>query len=278
MSTDNSTTQPLSRLQRVKAGAIQAFPTQQEHRMLNIDRLVENPDNERRTFRNMDGLIATVRSSGIIEPLIVEPANDGRYLVKIGVRRLRAAKAVGLAKVPVIITEPDQGAARRRKSIISNLQREDIGPIEMAEGLQALLDEDETITTQRELASAIGKREAWVSDLLRVLTLPAHLQEKLRLTEVSVPHDAVMRIARVKGENHQKRLVSAVLDGATQREVRQQIDALKGRSEAPARKPKAVYETSVGATVIVQSLSETLTREQEIAALREAWKQARNRR
>lgn len=266
----------LSRLERVKRGNIQALPTQEEHRVVSIDRLVENPDNERKTFRNMDGLIATVKSAGILEPLIVEPSADSKLMVKIGARRLRAAKAVGLTRVPVIISQADESSTRRRKSLISNLQREDIGPVEMAEGLQALLDEDDEIETQRELAAAIGKRETWVSDILRILTLPPRLQQKLRTSEVSIPYDAVMRIARVEGEKNQKELVGAVLKGATNRDIREQIDALKGkRAAATPKKPKEVYSTSHNATVIVQSLTERLTRDQKIEALKEALRKAK---
>ena len=67
---------------------------------------------------------------------------------------------------------------RRVKSIISNVQREDVGPVEMAEALQSLLDEDEKIKTQEDLARLIGKDKTWVSGMLRILTLPVELQTK----------------------------------------------------------------------------------------------------
>lgn len=267
-----------SRLQRVKQGGIETLPTQEEHRVVSIDRLVENPDNERKTFRNMAGLVATVKSSGILEPLIVEPYSDGKLLVKMGARRLRAAKAAGLEKVPIIISEPDKSAVRRRKSIISNVQREDIGPVEMAEGLQALLDEDDEIKTQRDLARAIGKDETWVSGMLRILSLPTELQRKLGTSQVSIPYDAVMRIARLDEEGAQGRLVEAVVNGATNRDIREQIDTIKGKAPVSSlnpKKPKRVYSTDCDATVIVQSLTETLTREQRIRALAQAFKAAK---
>ena len=277
--TSPTPTSELTRLQRVKQGDIQTLPTQEEHRVVSIDRLVENPDNERKTFRNMEGLVATVKSSGILEPLIVERHTDGKLLVKMGARRLRAAKAAGLTKVPVIISQPENSAIRRRKSLISNLQREDIGPVEMAEGLQALLDEDDEIATQNDLAQAIGKPKSWVSDMLRILTLPPKLQAQVRTSELSVPHDAVIKIARLENQSHQQRLVKALLNGATARDIRQEVNNLKGKaSEQPPRKPKAVYSTAHDATVIVQSKVETLNREQKIAALTEALKQAKGER
>jgi ParB family chromosome partitioning protein len=266
-----------SRLQRIKEGNIETLPTQEEHRVVNIERLIENPENERKTFRNMDGLIATVKSSGILEPLIVEPTDEGKLMVKIGARRLRAAKAAGLTRVPVIISKPDDAPLRRRKSIISNLQREDIGPVEMAEGLQSLLDEDGGMS-QTDLAQAIGKPKSWVSDMLRILTLPSELQVKVRTSELSVAHDSVITIARLTDNDQQQRLVKALLDGATVRDIRQQVGEIKGKPQQPTepKKPKAVYSTSHDATVIVQSLTETLPHGQVIKALEEALDKARS--
>lgn len=268
-----------TRLQRIKQGNIETLPTQEEHRVVGIERLIENPDNERKTFRNMEGLIATVRSSGILEPLIVEPVGDGKLMVKIGARRLRAAQKVGLTKVPVIISQPDEASTRRRKSIISNLQREDIGPVEMAEGLQALLDEDDEIKTQTDLAQAIGKPKSWVSDMLRILTLPTELQAKVQTSELSIAHDAVITIARVEDNHQQQRLVKALLDGATVRDIRQEASQVKGGKPQPAaepKKPKEVYSTSHDATVIVQSLTATLSHKQVLKALEEALQKARS--
>ena len=277
MKAKTATIPPPSRLQRVKQGGLQALPQQAEQRIVSIDRLIENPSNERQTYRNMEGLIATVKAMGIIEPLIVEPTDNNHFMIIVGHRRFRAAQAAGLKKVPIIVGQSKNGTLRRRKSIITNVQREDVGPVEMAEGLRALLDEDEQIETQRQVAELIGKRESWVSDILRILTLPPALQRKLRTSEVSVPYDAVMRIARVQDEADQRGLVKAVLKGATNREIRQQIDAIKGKlSPTTAKKPKAVYSTNQGATVIVQSLTEELTPEQNVAALQEALRKARN--
>lgn len=265
-----------SRLQLIKQGNIETLPTQEEHRVVSIERLIENPDNERKTFRNMEGLIATVKSSGILEPLIVEPTVDGKLLVKIGARRFRAAKAVGLTKVPVIISAREEGSTRRRKSIISNLQREDIGPVEMAEGLQALLDEDDEIGTQTELAQAIGKPKSWVSDMLRILSLPTNLQAKVRTSEHSIAHDAVINIARLTDNHQQQRLVKALLDGATVRDIRQEVDAIKGKPQSTGpKKPKWVYSsTGQDATVVVQSHDSILTKERRIKALKEALAEA----
>ena len=98
----------------------------------------------------MDGLIASIKAVGLIEPITVTPdeGQEGSYRIVTGHRRFRAAKAAGLRQVEVLIREPENAMSRRMKSIIRNVQREDVGPVEMAEALQALLDEDERVKTQ----------------------------------------------------------------------------------------------------------------------------------
>ena len=212
-----------SRLDLVKAGVNSLNNLPKRGRFIvSIHKLVEDPDNERRTFRGMEGLIASVQAHGIIEPITVTPEGE-QFRILTGHRRYRAAKAAGLTEIEVIARDPDDALTRRRKSIISNVQREDIGAIEMAEALQSLLDEDQSIRTQRKLAELIGKRETWVSDMLRVLTIPAKLQEELRTSELSVGYDSIMRIARSDDPALQRELVDAVLAGETNREIRSRI-------------------------------------------------------
>src|SRR5690348_15106054 len=147
--------------------------------VVGVDRLVEDPRNERKTFRNMDGLVASIKAVGLIEPITVTPEADDTYRIITGHRRYRAAKAAGLDQVEVLIRDPEDERSRRQKSVISNVQREDVGPIEMAEALQAMIDEDDRIKSQDDLAAVIGKDKAWVSGMLRILSLPTELQQRV---------------------------------------------------------------------------------------------------
>ena len=212
-----------SRLDLVKAGinSLNILPKRGRF-IVSIHKLLEDPDNERRTFRGMDGLIASVKAHGIVEPITVTPEGE-HFRILTGHRRYRAAKAIGLHEIEVIARDPEDALTRRRKSIISNVQREDIGAIEMAEALQTLLDEDKSIATQRQLAALIGKSEPWVSDMLRILTLPAKLQTQLRTSETSVAYDSAMRIARCDDPVLQQELVEATLKGESTREIRRRI-------------------------------------------------------
>jgi hypothetical protein len=94
-----------------------------------------------------------------------------------------------------------------QSGLISNTQREDISPVEVAETLQRLLEDGEGIRSQRDLARLLGMRDAWVSDILRILTLPAKLQELLRTAERAVPYDTVMRVAHSEDPAFQAELI-----------------------------------------------------------------------
>ena len=133
-------------------------------------------------------------------------------------------------------------------------------------------DVDETLD---DLAKTIGKDKTWVSGMLRILSLPVGLQEKVGSTQLSVSYDAMIRIARLENGSHQAELVERLIGGASQREIRDRIDQMKGKSKAPeipgtTPKPKRVYRTSHHATVIVQGTHSRLGNDDAIGALTEA--------
>jgi ParB family chromosome partitioning protein len=266
-----------SRLDLVREGLGAIGLKKRGRLVVGIEKLREDPRNERRTFRNMEGLVASVKTVGLIEPITVTP-EQGRgdlYRIITGHRRYRAAKAAGLAQVEVLIREPEDELTRRVKSIISNVQREDVGPVEMAEALQALLDEDERVKTQDDLAKLIGKDKTWVSGMLRILSLPTPLQAKVGSTQQSVSYDSMIRVARLDNPAEQTTLIDQLLSGASQKAIRQQINHLKGKPTEAAPKPKKVYHTAHKATIIVQSETVALSQERVVAALQEALAQAR---
>lgn len=262
-----------SRLQLIKERGADAIPVIPKRgvQMLPIGSLVEDPKNERKTFSNMEGLIETVKAVGVIEAITVIPHADDKYMIVTGHRRFRAAKAAGLKTMRAIISDPDEEYARRRKSIISNVQREDVPPVELAEALQALLDEDKSIKTQRDLAKLIGKRESWVSDMLRILSLPPILQEKLRTSKVPVPYDAVMRVARVPESKAQTALVTDIVEGKSNREIREKIKQAKD-PRAAAEKPQHAQHkfATKKATVVVRFNKANASKQEIIQALEEA--------
>lgn len=266
-----------SRLELVRDGINRGVGGKRQGRyIVSLDRIREDPRNERKTFRAMDGLVASIQASGIIEPLTVTLDADGVYKIITGHRRFRAAREAGLNEIEVIIRDPEQEALRRRKSVISNVQREDIGPVEMAEALQALLDEDDAILSQQQLAEAIGKDKRWISDMLGILRIPPVLQGKVRTSGLSISYDSMTKIARVSDQTLQATLVEDVLNGATVNDIRQKIKSAKGGTSRTGSfyKPKHVFYTGQGASVIVQSKNSDLSTRQIRLALKEAVSQA----
>lgn len=243
--------------------------------VVSVAKILEDPRNERKTFRNMEGLIASIKTVGLVEPITVTPEGES-YRILTGHRRYRAAVAAGLDRIEVLIRDPEEENSRRRKSVVSNVQREDLGPVELAEALQALMEEDDEIRTQDDLARVIGKTKTWMSRILRILDLPAQLQQKVATSQLSIPYDAVASIARLQNNSEQEALIDALLEGATNRDIRERIHHLKGggRSSGNA-KPKHVYETSQKAMVIIQSMNSTLEPERRVRALEEALQKAR---
>jgi ParB family chromosome partitioning protein len=247
--------------------------------VVSLDRLVEDPRNERRVYRNMEGLIASIKAVGVVEPLTVTPESGDTYRIVTGHRRYRAAKAAGLSMVEVLIREPEEERKRRQKSIISNVQREDVGPVELAEALQTMLDEDPAVTNQDALATLIGKEKTWVSGMLRVLSLPPDLRQQVGSTQLSLSYDSIIRIARLDDPRLQRELIEMLLGGASQRDIRTLIEATQpekrhsagtAKPSTDAPKPKRAFKTEHQAIVVVQSTTSRLTPDRVVLALRAA--------
>ena len=139
------------------------------------------------TAESLTELIASVRTRGILQPLLArpDPNSPGRFQIIAGERRWRAAQAAGLHEVPVLVrdlAEPDAMAA----ALVENLQRQDLNAIEEAEGFRRLLDEFRL--TQEQLADAVGKSRSHVANTLRLLNLPLTVQGEVRKGALTAGH------------------------------------------------------------------------------------------
>jgi ParB family chromosome partitioning protein len=279
----NRDTKRPSRLQMVKSGEAQSFDRDGRF-FVSPEKVHEDPKNERKVYRNMDGLITSVQAFGVIEPITVTRLEDGSYQVVTGHRRLRAAKRAGLEQIEIIVRNPEDERRRRQKSIVSNVQREDIGPVELAEALQALLDEDDNVENQQQLAELIGKHKTWVSRMLGILKLPAEQQKQVRQSKRSLSYEALASVAKVNDPEQQKAMVKELLKGSSLKEMREKTSQSRsssgssgsqGSSSSPA-KPTRVYRTKQEVSVVVQSDDEELPSERIVAALEEALEQAKD--
>ena len=122
---------------------------------------------------SLDELAASIKAQGLMQPILVRPADGDRYEIIAGERRWRAARIAGLTEVPVVVRHVADQAALAM-SLIENIQREDLNPLEEAQGVQRLVAEFKL--THQEAADAIGRSRAATTNLLRLLTLPQSVQ------------------------------------------------------------------------------------------------------
>ncbi|MBO4300934.1 MAG: ParB/RepB/Spo0J family partition protein [Desulfovibrio sp.] len=153
-----------------------------------LENLTPNPHQPRRNFDQdaLKELANSIRSQGIIQPLLVRPARDGEgYQIVAGERRWRAAKIAGLKEVPVLVRDMDDTEVMVA-ALVENLQREDLNPIEEAEALKVLR---ETLQiTQEELAERLGKSRSAIANALRLLQLSQEARKDLQEGRLSAGH------------------------------------------------------------------------------------------
>ncbi|MBK7262588.1 MAG: ParB/RepB/Spo0J family partition protein [Rubrivivax sp.] len=130
-------------------------------------------------------LAESIKSQGILQPILVRPVSGGRYEIIAGERRFRAARLAGLDEVPVLVRQvPDEAAAVM--ALIENIQREDLNPLEEAQGLQRLVSEFSL--THEQAAQAVGRSRSAASNLLRLLNLSAPVQQMLVAGDLEMGH------------------------------------------------------------------------------------------
>ena len=132
-------------------------------------------------------LAESIRKNGIMQPVLVRPSpkQSDKFEIIAGERRWRAAQLAGLDQIPVIIREIGDKQALEL-ALVENIQRQDLSPIEEANGYQRLIEEFDY--TQEELATTIGKSRSHIANLLRLLSLPAEIREMLEKNELTMGH------------------------------------------------------------------------------------------
>ncbi|MDI6750328.1 MAG: ParB/RepB/Spo0J family partition protein [Pseudomonadota bacterium] len=205
---------------------------------------------------SLEELAASIKAQGLIQPISVRPIAGGRYEIIAGERRWRAAQIAGLTEVPVLIREiPDEAALAM--SLIENIQREDLNPLEEAAGLQRLIDEFGM--THQQAAEAVGRSRSAATNLLRLLQLAKPAQDLLMAGDIEMGHARAI-LAAPKSE--QGRLAAEAADKGwsvreTERRVARELNPSAHKTAAAKDRDLERLEEelsdSIGATVKVSA-------------------------
>ncbi|HEU0253324.1 MAG TPA: ParB/RepB/Spo0J family partition protein, partial [Pyrinomonadaceae bacterium] len=174
-----------------------------------LESIVPGPMQPRTYFdeASLESLAESIRSHGIVQPLLVRRRSDGYELIA-GERRWRAAKLAGLFRVPVIVKDvPDDQLLEI--ALIENIQRENLNPIEEAQAYKKLLDA--VGLTQEALASRVGRDRSYITNYLRLLRLPGDLQHLVIEGRLSTGH--ARTIVGLSEEDLQRRVARQIIDG-----------------------------------------------------------------
>lgn len=210
-----------------------------------------NPDQARRSFakESLEGLAQSIKSSGILQPLVVRRTERGYELIA-GERRLRAAKLAGLTDAPCVISDGEE-SGRLAASLIENLQREDLNPIEAAEGISAMIRK--LRITHQEAADALGMSRPALTNALRLLDLPGGAIELVRAGELSA--GAARALLTLPKEHISKAAAHCASNALSVRQVEEYVRKIL---EDSARKKRASKDSASGKTAI--ELSARLTK------------------
>lgn len=225
--------------------------------MVNINEIEPNRNQPRKDFDEaaLSDLAESIAQHGLIQPIVVRPTVDGRYMIIAGERRWRACRMAELNDVPVIIKATDDRTLMEI-ALIENLQREDLNAVEEALGYQALIDDFSL--TQEEVAKKMGKSRSAVTNALRLLNLQEDELLALREGKISAGHARALLSCEVS-QIREKMLVEA-LDGASVRDLERMAAAAK---KAPKKEKKAKASNNFYSEVEL-SLKEAMHRKVQI--------------
>ncbi|MFZ3110289.1 MAG: ParB/RepB/Spo0J family partition protein [Rectinemataceae bacterium] len=192
-----------------------------------LSKLKPNPDQPRKTFpdASIAELADSIRKHGLLQPIIAEPAGNDEFIIVAGERRFRAAGRAGLTEVPVIVRSVSSGK-RLQLSLIENIQREDLNPMEEAQAYHSLMDL--TGFTQEQVAEAVGKNRSTVANALRLLRLSPTMQIAVRDGSISAGH--ARSLLALSDEKSREALFSRIVkEGLSVRQAEVAVQDLSGQ-------------------------------------------------
>lgn len=196
-----------------------------------------NPAQPRTTIRAeaLDQLARSIQESGVVQPILVRPAANGRFQIIAGERRFRAAQKLGLSTIPAVVrTVADDRVLEF--ALVENIQREELTPIEEAQALRRL--QDELGLTQEALAAKVGKDRATVANTIRLLRLPAEVREEVQRGTLSAGHARALLALEDQGVLRDLAAL-AIKQGLSVRQVEARVQAARNPKTPKVRKVDA---------------------------------------
>jgi ParB family transcriptional regulator, chromosome partitioning protein len=196
-------------------------------RMVPLDRIDPNPHQARCELGNIEELMESIKSKGILEPILVR-SKSGRFEIIAGERRFIASKNIGLKEIPCIEMDVDDSEAMEI-ALIENLQRKDLDIFEEADGLQAMIDMYGY--NHQQVSEKIGKARSTITEILSIARIPQHVREIMKSTGV-FSRTTVIEIAKQKTEDDMLRLTKEIAERRLTREdTRDLAKYLKGKTK-----------------------------------------------
>ena len=203
---------------------------------VDLESIVPGPMQPRTHFddASLESLADSIRSHGIVQPLLVRRRENGYELIA-GERRWRAAKLAGLSRVPVVVKEvPDESLLEI--ALIENIQRENLNPIEEAQAYKKLIEN--VGLTQEALATRVGRDRSYITNYLRLLRLPEDLQQLVKEGRLSTGH--ARTLLALTHPDLQRRLARQIIDGGLSVRATEQL-VHKATDEKPAKNATAPH-------------------------------------
>ena len=219
---------------------------------VDIDLIRPNPNQPRKHFDEdaLNELADSIKKHGLIMPIVVNEMQDGKYMIIAGERRYRASRIAGKTKIPVVVRAYDDRQIKEI-SLIENLQREDLNPIEAATAMKQLMDEYHL--TQEELAERIGKSRPAVTNTLRLLSLSPEVISLVAAGKLSAGH--ARALITLPADAQLKLAQDAIKDGLSVRDIERSVrDYFSTPDELAEKKEKKKQQVSIELKGLVERM------------------------
>jgi len=203
-------------------------------RLIPIEKIDPNPHQARSELGNIEELMESIRTKGVLEPILVRAKGD-RFEIIAGERRYVASKNLGLKEIPCIEMDVEEQEAMEI-SLIENLQRKDLDIFEEADGLKALMNLYGY--SHQEIAEKIGKARSTITEIISVSRIPLNLREKLKKAGIN-SRSTITEIAKIEDEENMAKLVDQIIERRlTRTDTRDLTKLFKEKEELERQKPK----------------------------------------